>query len=216
MSNPCHANTSFSLSALESFGPALKARYHYPTQATNHYKNTIMQSTSFCLALIALFLAGCASTGQRNYEGPKSGPIAVVNLFAPSIQSSAANTELDFEIFQAQADCSLKSLGWMQLTPTNYSKPINVVGDAPLFIRLDYFQTDIVLARNNRGEVKFALQPETGKTYTIEYKNNARLFDMDIWEGKIDAGNQRKAIEPLEWNERNDKIVYRGRLNCTN
>lgn len=174
-----------------------------------------MIKPSLTLILIAtLVIGGCSSTGLKNYQPPKSGPIAIVNLYAPSIQSSAANTELDFEIFQVQPDCSLQSRGWIQLTPTDFNKSIKVVASDALFLRLDYFQTDIVLARNNRGEVKFALEPVAGQTYTIEYKNNARLFDMDIWEGTTTASGNGKAIEPLEWNERNGKVVFRGKLAC--
>ena len=166
------------------------------------------------LTMICL-ISGCAGKGPRKYVGPRSGPTATVNLFAPTIQSSAANSEVDFEIFTVQSDCSLKSLGSVQLTPTRFNTPIAVVGEVPLFFHLTYFQTDIVLARNSRGEVKFALEPSTGKNYTVEYKGTGSRFDMDIWEGKPSNKVQGKLLEPLEWNERNGKIVYRGNMPCS-
>jgi len=174
-----------------------------------------MKVTFLFLALLSLgLLVGCASNGPRAYQPPKSGPMATVNLFAPTIQSSSANSEVDFEIFAVQPDCSLNSLGWITLTPTNFNKPIKVVADEVLFIRLDYFQTDIVLARNNRGEVKFALKPSASNSYTIEYKGTGSRFDMNVWEGNPADNVQGKLLDPLEWNERNGKVVYRGQLNC--
>ena len=169
-----------------------------------------------CLILTLAILSACASNGPRDYVGPTSGATATVNLHAPTIQSSAANSEIDFEIFVAQADCSLLSQGWVRLTPAGFTKPIKVVAGQPLFIRLDYFQTDIVLARNNRGEVKFALEPSENTTYTVEYKGSGTRFDMDVWQGSPSDGVQGRTVVPLEWNERNGKVIYRGNLSCAN
>ena len=169
---------------------------------------------TFLLLALIVVLSGCASKGPRPYVGPKSGPKATVNLFAPTIQSSAANSEIDFEIFRATANCSMESLGWVTLTPKGFNKPITVAAGVPFFVRLDYFQTDIVLARNSRGEVKFVFVPAENKTYTVEYKGTGTRFDMDIWEGSPKDGVQGAKVVPLEWNVRNDKVLYRGELNC--
>ncbi len=166
------------------------------------------------LTIIAM-VSGCASNGPHTYQPPQSGPMATVNLFAPTIQSSAANSEIDFEVFAINPDCSLYSRGFVQLTPTNFNRPIKVVAGEALFVRLDYFQTDIVLARNSRGEVKFAIEPVSGKSYTVEYKGTGTRFDMDVWEGNPSDKVQGKPVVPLEWNERNGKVLYRGNLKCS-
>ena len=88
--------------------------------------------------------------------------MATVNLYSPALQSSTANSELDFEIFHVLPDCRVESLGWVKLTPKKFNVPIVVRADEPVFINLSYFQSDLLVATNSRGAVNFAIIPKNG------------------------------------------------------
>ena len=167
------------------------------------------------LIVIIQLLSGCSSPPSIDYRPPTSGPLATLNLHAPAIQTSAANTEVDFQIFRLQSDCSVESRGWVKLKPTNHSISVQIPGGEPLFLLLDFFQSDLVLARNARGEVKYAIEPVAGKEYTVEYKGSQPRLSVDFWEGPADATKKIKGIQPEEWRERNGQVVYRGELKCS-
>lgn len=174
-----------------------------------------MKAVVASIVVLAIGLIGCAGGGPRTYTPPKGVPLATLNLFAPAIRTSAANTELDYEIYRLNSRCQAESLGWIKLEPSNHAKTIQVAANEVAFFQLNYFQTDIVLARNSRGEVKFAFTPEAGKEYTIENFNTQRLFEMNIWNGPMNGGNRQAKIDPLEWNQRESgQLVFRGNLNC--
>lgn len=174
-----------------------------------------MKLLTSALLFSILFCLGCASGGLKTYSPPKGVPLATLHIYAPAIRTSAANTELDYEIFRVDSQCNVESLGWVKLEPANHSTTIQIGADDVSFMRLDYFQTDIVLARNSRGEVKFAFKPEANREYTIENFNTRRLFEMNVWEGPMDGSNKIATIDPLEWNLRESgQLVFRGNLNC--
>ncbi len=174
-----------------------------------------MKKIAFLVSLLTLtFLMACSSPPSIDYRPPTSGPMATLHLHAPAIQTSAANTEVDFQIYRLQADCSVESRGWVKLKPNNHSLSVPIPGNEPLFLLLDFFQADLVLARNSRGEVKYAIEPEAGKEYTVEYKGSQPRLSVDFWQGPTDVNKKVKGIQPEDWRQRNGKVVYRGDLNC--